>query len=69
MQDVIDKRQKKPILIIDISVPRNFDPEIKNIENVHLYNIAAKLIHNIVQYAERISSAAEGKTDVEQNSF
>ena len=39
MQDVMDKRHNKPVLIIDISVPRNFDPEVEEIENVHLYSI------------------------------
>ncbi|MBN2591064.1 MAG: glutamyl-tRNA reductase [Sedimentisphaerales bacterium] len=39
MQEIMDKRQNKPVLIIDISVPRNFDPEVAEIENVHLYSI------------------------------
>ena len=32
-------RQQRPIFFIDISVPRNIDPEINKIDNVYLYNI------------------------------
>ncbi len=39
MRGIMDKRQNRPVLIIDISMPRNFDPEITKIENVHLYSI------------------------------
>jgi glutamyl-tRNA reductase len=38
-QRIMDKRPIKPLLIIDISVPRSFEPEIEKIENVHLYSI------------------------------
>jgi len=39
MHAVMEKRQNRSVLIIDISVPRNFDPEVKEIENIHLYSI------------------------------
>ncbi len=39
MQEIMDERRNRPVLIIDISVPRNFDPEIAKIQNVHLYSI------------------------------
>jgi len=32
-------RNGKPLILIDISVPRTIDPRIAEIENVHLYNI------------------------------
>jgi len=38
-QKIIDKRQEKALLIIDISVPRNFEPAVNEIKNVHLYSI------------------------------
>ncbi len=38
-QDIMDKRPEKPLLIIDISVPRNFEPDVDKIKNVHLYSI------------------------------
>ena len=36
---VMEQRLKKPILLIDISVPRNIDPKISDIENVYLYDV------------------------------
>lgn len=39
MQSVMKKRKQKHVFIIDISVPRNIDPEINDMENVYLYNV------------------------------
>ena len=32
-------RQQRPLLLVDIAVPRDVDPEVGRIENVHLYDI------------------------------
>jgi glutamyl-tRNA reductase len=39
MQKAMKERKQRPVFIIDISVPRNIDPEINDLENVYLYNI------------------------------
>ncbi len=39
VESSIRKRKYRPLFIIDISVPRNVDPEINNIDNVFLYDI------------------------------
>lgn len=39
MQKVMKERKHKPVFIIDISVPRNIDPEINKIDNVYLYDV------------------------------
>lgn len=39
MQAIIRKRKNRPIFLIDISVPRNIDPDINSIDNVFLYDI------------------------------
>lgn len=39
MQKAMKERRHKPVFIIDISVPRNIDPEINKIDNVYLYNV------------------------------
>lgn len=36
---VLKGRRNKPIFMIDISVPRNIDPEVNKIDNVFLYDI------------------------------
>ncbi|MDP2168757.1 MAG: glutamyl-tRNA reductase [Thermodesulfovibrionales bacterium] len=39
MHSVMKERKQKPVFIIDISVPRNIDPEINEMENVFLYDV------------------------------
>ena len=39
MQRVMKERKHRPVFLIDISVPRNIDPEINKIDNVYLYNV------------------------------
>ena len=39
MQKVMKERKQRPVFIIDISVPRNIDPEINALDNVYLYDI------------------------------
>lgn len=39
MQRVMRERKQKPVFIIDISVPRNVDPEINDLDNVYLYDV------------------------------
>lgn len=37
--DMVDRCERKPRYIIDLAVPRDIDPEVKNIENVLYYNV------------------------------
>jgi glutamyl-tRNA reductase len=39
MQQVMKERKHRPVFLIDISVPRNIDPEINKLDNVYLYNV------------------------------
>ncbi len=39
MQQVMKERKHRPVFLIDISVPRNIDPDINKIDNVYLYNV------------------------------
>lgn len=39
MQKVMKERKQRPVFVIDISVPRNIDPAINDLDNVYLYNI------------------------------
>ncbi len=39
MQRVMKERRNRSVFIIDISVPRNIDPEINKIDNVYLYDV------------------------------
>jgi len=39
MHKIIKERRHKPVFIIDISVPRNIDPGINDVDNVYLYDV------------------------------
>lgn len=39
MHGVMKERKYKPMFFIDISVPRNIDPLVNNIDNVYVYNV------------------------------
>ena len=39
LEPLMRTRRNRPLLLIDIAVPRDIDPEVNTIENVFLYNI------------------------------
>ncbi|KAF0181025.1 MAG: glutamyl-tRNA reductase [Nitrospirae bacterium] len=39
MQRVMRERRNRPVFIIDISVPRNIDPAVNDLDNVYLYHV------------------------------
>lgn len=39
LEPLLKKRGSRPLLLIDIAVPRDIDPEVNFLENVYLYNI------------------------------
>jgi len=39
IENIMPNRKTRPLFLIDISVPRNIDPKINNLEFIHLYNI------------------------------
>jgi len=39
MHNVMKERKNRPVFVIDISVPRNIDPEVNDLDNVYLYDV------------------------------
>jgi glutamyl-tRNA reductase len=39
LKKIIDRRRKGRLLVIDIAVPRNFEPSVNEIEEVYLYSV------------------------------
>ncbi|PID78247.1 MAG: glutamyl-tRNA reductase [Deltaproteobacteria bacterium] len=36
---IINKRDNRPLFFIDIAVPRDIDPELKNVDNIYVYDL------------------------------
>ncbi|MCG3146822.1 MAG: Glutamyl-tRNA reductase [Verrucomicrobiae bacterium] len=39
VEELLRRRRQRPLFLIDISVPRNIDPEAQNVAGAYLYNI------------------------------
>ncbi len=39
LEPLMKVRRQRPLLLIDIAVPRDIDPEVNDLENVYLYNV------------------------------
>ncbi|HXF09931.1 MAG TPA: glutamyl-tRNA reductase [Desulfuromonadaceae bacterium] len=39
LEPMMKRRKDRPLLLIDIAVPRDIDPEVNLLENVYLYNV------------------------------
>ena len=62
VNQIMQARQQRPLVLIDIAVPRNIDPETVNISYVRLYdidNLNAQLEHSL---AERMAEVPQVKT-------
>jgi len=64
-------RRSRPIFLIDISVPRDIDPEIQDVENIYLYNIddLGKIAHKNTQLRQREAKRALEFIDKEVASY
>ena len=39
VEEALEERKRSPMFLIDLGVPRNFDPRLNNLDNVFLYDI------------------------------
>ena len=39
LEPLMRKRKNRPLLLIDIAVPRDIDPAVNKLDNVYLYNV------------------------------
>ena len=63
----IKKRKNRPIVCIDLAVPRDFEPEVKKLDNVFLFSIddlGAQIDENL---KSRLSSAEEAREIIDTN--
>lgn len=71
MQRVMKERKHRPVFIIDISVPRNIDPEINKIDNVYLYDVddLQEVVDTNILERKKEAEKAEGIINEEVEKF
>ena len=69
--EVLRERKHRPMFLIDLAVPRNFDPRINEIENVYLYDLddLQGVMRDNRGEREREAHRAEDLIDEEVESF
>ncbi len=71
MQTVMRDRKKNPIALIDISVPRNIDPEVGTIDNIFCYDIddLQSVVEANLQERRKAAEEAERIVDADVATF
>lgn len=71
MLRVMAERQGKPIMMIDIAVPRDIDPEVRKIANVTLYDVdnLQHVVDANLEERRKAAVLAEGIIEEELNEF
>ncbi|MBU0478191.1 glutamyl-tRNA reductase [bacterium] len=62
----IMKFRKEPLCIMDLALPRDVDPEIKNINKIFLYNLDALNLTVEENYKKRIREAQEAEKIIKE---
>ena len=70
-EGVIRERRYRPVLLLDLGVPRNFDERLNSIENVYLYDIddLSAVVNESIGDREREAEKAESIVRLEVESF
>jgi glutamyl-tRNA reductase len=70
-EGVIRERRYRPVLLLDLGVPRNFDERLNSMENVYLYDIddLSAVVNESIGDREREAEKAEGIVRLEVESF
>lgn len=68
---IIKLRKQRPLFLIDISVPRNIDPEINKISNVYLYDIddIGKMIEDNLEVRKKEAETADELVEIQVKEF
>lgn len=68
VERALKARRNQPMLLVDIAVPRDVEPEVAKLPNAYLYSIDD--LHSIIQHnmAQRQAAARQAETIVQQES-
>ncbi len=70
-ETIVRERRYRPVFLIDLGVPRNFDERLNSIENVYLYDIddLGAMVRQSRGEREREAQKAEAVVELELESF
>jgi glutamyl-tRNA reductase len=68
MERTLKARRNQPMLMVDIAVPRDIEPEVGKLPNIYLYSVDD--LHAIIQHnlAQRKAAAVQAESIVQQES-
>jgi glutamyl-tRNA reductase len=68
---VLRARRNKPMLLIDIAVPRDIHPDVQDVENVYLYNIddLQKIVNENISFREKELENCSALVEKEVDAF
>ncbi|MBI1912059.1 MAG: glutamyl-tRNA reductase [Deltaproteobacteria bacterium] len=66
IQEVMKERKQKPMFFIDISVPRNIDPLVNNVDNCYLYDVDDLQGVVVANLQERNKEAQQAEAIIEE---
>jgi glutamyl-tRNA reductase len=71
VRDALEGRRRKSLFLIDLSVPRNIDPEVSSVEGAYLYNIddLKEVAESNRQRRAEKAQSAEGIVEREVEAF
>lgn len=67
IQEVMQQRRHRPLFLIDLGLPRNISPEVKEVENIHLYNLDDLTDVCDANLKERLREAAKAEQIIERH--
>ena len=67
LETVIKKRKHRPLLMIDLAVPRDIEPEVAELEDIYLYNIDSlkNIIEQNLKSREEVAIQVEAMIELE----
>jgi len=65
IEKAIAKRRRKPMLLIDIAVPRDIEPEVEDVKDIYLYTVDD--LHSVIQENQkaRLDAAKEAEVIID----
>lgn len=65
VERAVHKREKRPMLLVDMAVPRDIEPEVKDLPGVRLYTVDDLAAHVQTNHASRQAAVAQAEAIID----